>query len=184
MQVSVTTTQGLERRLEVAVPGERVAGEVDQRLKRLARTARLKGFRPGKVPYAVVRQQFGIAGACRGRQRPDAEHLRRGCEPAEAAAGGRPAHRADRGGAGQRAALCGDLRGAAGGDAASRSMRIAVERPTAGVTDEDVDAMLESMRAQRPVFTRGAARPPQQGDRVTLDYRGPHRRQRVSRRQG
>ena len=59
MQVSVTTTNGLERRLEVAVPGERVAGEVDQRLKRLARTARIKGFRPGKVPYAVVRQQFG-----------------------------------------------------------------------------------------------------------------------------
>src|SRR5580698_3141459 len=59
MQASVTTTHGLERRLEVAVPGERVAGEVDQRLKRLARTARLKGVRPGKVPFAVVRQQFG-----------------------------------------------------------------------------------------------------------------------------
>src|ERR1700722_12478726 len=59
MQVSVTTTHGLERRLEIAVPGERVAGEVDARLKRLARTARIKGFRPGKVPYAVVRQQFG-----------------------------------------------------------------------------------------------------------------------------
>src|ERR1700685_4026385 len=59
MQASVTTTQGLQRRLEVTVPGERVAGEVDPRLKRLARTARLKGFRPGKVPYAVVRQQFG-----------------------------------------------------------------------------------------------------------------------------
>src|SRR3984893_2280102 len=57
MQASVTTTQGLERRLEVAVPGERVAGEVDQRLKRLARTARLKGFRPGKVPYAAGRRQ-------------------------------------------------------------------------------------------------------------------------------
>src|SRR5580692_12412205 len=59
MQISVTTTKGLERRLEVAVPGERVASEVDARLKRLARTARLKGFRPGKVPFAVVRQQFG-----------------------------------------------------------------------------------------------------------------------------
>ena len=59
MQVSVTTTHGLERRLEIAVPGERLAGEVDQKLKRLARTARVKGFRPGKVPYAVVKQQFG-----------------------------------------------------------------------------------------------------------------------------
>jgi len=59
MQISVTKTKGLERRLEVAVPGERVASEVNARLKRLARTARLKGFRPGKVPFAVVRQQFG-----------------------------------------------------------------------------------------------------------------------------
>src|SRR6202167_3903573 len=59
MQVSMTTTKGLERRLEIAVPGERVASEVDQRLKRLARTVRLKGFRPGKLPYAVVRRQFG-----------------------------------------------------------------------------------------------------------------------------
>ena len=59
MQVSLTTTSGLERRLEVAVPGERVASEVEQRLKRLSRTARLKGFRPGKVPLPVVRQQFG-----------------------------------------------------------------------------------------------------------------------------
>src|SRR5579863_6512485 len=59
MQVSVTSTHGLERRLEVAVPGERLAGEVDQRLKRLTRTARVRGFRPGKVPYAVVKQQFG-----------------------------------------------------------------------------------------------------------------------------
>src|SRR5690242_6263890 len=59
MQVSLTSTRGLERRLEVAIPGERLAGEVDQRLKRLTRTARVKGFRPGKVPYAVVKQQFG-----------------------------------------------------------------------------------------------------------------------------
>ena len=58
MQVSVSTVAGLERRLEVAVPAERVAGEIETRLKQLARTARLKGFRPGKAPFAVVKQQF------------------------------------------------------------------------------------------------------------------------------
>src|SRR5688500_11966391 len=59
MQVSVTATGGLERRLEVAVPAQEVASEVEQRLKRISRTARLKGFRPGKAPIGVVRQQFG-----------------------------------------------------------------------------------------------------------------------------
>ena len=59
MQVSLVSTNGLERRLEVTVPGELVTSRVDQRLKDLARTARLKGFRPGKVPLAVVRKQYG-----------------------------------------------------------------------------------------------------------------------------
>src|SRR5258708_20005239 len=59
MQVSVVASNGLERRLEVTVPGELVRRRVEQRLKDLARTARLKGFRPGKVPLPVVRKQYG-----------------------------------------------------------------------------------------------------------------------------
>ena len=59
MQVSLTTTGGLGRRLEVAVPADEVTTEVEQRLKTISRTARLKGFRPGKAPLTVVRKQFG-----------------------------------------------------------------------------------------------------------------------------
>ena len=59
MQVSLTATGGLERRLEVAVPETDVTGEIEQRLKSISRTARLKGFRPGKAPLTVVRKQFG-----------------------------------------------------------------------------------------------------------------------------
>src|SRR3977135_952588 len=59
MQVSLTATGGLERRLEVAVPATEVSTEVEQRLKNISRTARLKGFRPGKAPIPVVRKQFG-----------------------------------------------------------------------------------------------------------------------------
>ena len=59
MQVSFTATGGLERRLEVAIPAAQVDGEVAQRLNRISRTARLKGFRPGKAPLAVIRQQYG-----------------------------------------------------------------------------------------------------------------------------
>ena len=59
MQVSVSDTGGLGKRLEVAVPATEVASEIAQRLKRLSRTARLKGFRPGKAPLAVITKQFG-----------------------------------------------------------------------------------------------------------------------------
>ena len=59
MQVSVTATGGLERRLEVAIPAAQIDGEVAQRLNKISRTARLKGFRPGKAPLAVIRQQYG-----------------------------------------------------------------------------------------------------------------------------
>jgi len=59
MQVSVESTGNLERRMTVQVPEERVNAEVQQRLERLARTTKIKGFRPGKVPFKVVQQQYG-----------------------------------------------------------------------------------------------------------------------------
>src|SRR3981189_739542 len=61
MEVSLSDTGGLSRRLEVAVPATEVANEVQQRLKRLSRTARLKGFRPGKAPLAASTKPFGGA---------------------------------------------------------------------------------------------------------------------------
>ncbi len=59
MQVSVESISKLERRMQVQVPAERVTQEFDARLKNLSRTARLNGFRPGKAPIKVIRQQFG-----------------------------------------------------------------------------------------------------------------------------
>ena len=59
MQVSIETTSGLERRLTVGVPAERVDVEVDSRLQKAARDVKLPGFRPGKVPMKVMRQRFG-----------------------------------------------------------------------------------------------------------------------------
>jgi trigger factor len=59
MQVSVESTGNLERRMTVQVPEERVNAEIQQRLERLARTTKVKGFRPGKVPFKVVQQQYG-----------------------------------------------------------------------------------------------------------------------------
>jgi trigger factor len=59
MQVSVEATNGLERRMSVELPVERIDGEVQRRLQQVSRTAKVKGFRPGKVPLKVVAQQYG-----------------------------------------------------------------------------------------------------------------------------
>lgn len=59
MQVSVETTNGLERRMTVELPVERIESEVQSRLQRASRNVRVKGFRPGKVPLKVVAQQYG-----------------------------------------------------------------------------------------------------------------------------
>jgi trigger factor len=59
MQVTVESTGTLERRMRVELPAERIQQEVDSRLKSVGRTAKLKGFRPGKVPAKVVKQRYG-----------------------------------------------------------------------------------------------------------------------------
>lgn len=61
MQVSVETTQGLERRLTITVPAESVDEAVKSRLQQLSKTQRINGFRPGKVPVKVIKQRFGAA---------------------------------------------------------------------------------------------------------------------------
>ena len=59
MQVSIETLDGLERRMTVQVPSERVSEAVEKKLKDLSKTVRIDGFRPGKVPLKVVQQKFG-----------------------------------------------------------------------------------------------------------------------------
>ena len=59
MQANLENLSPLERRLSVAVPMAEIDREIDTRLKRLTRTVKMHGFRPGKVPLKVVAQQYG-----------------------------------------------------------------------------------------------------------------------------
>ena len=170
MQVSLSATGGLERRLEVAVPATEIASEVEQRLKQISRTARLKGFRPGKAPYAVVRKQFGdqvhtevVSDLMRSSfaQALSQEKLTPAANPRIEPLAMGPGS---------------DLKYAAVFEVMPEVKvaavdGIAVERPAASVTEADIDAMLESMRRQRPVFT-AVERPAQDTDRVVIDYQG------------
>ena len=59
MQVTVETTAGLERKMRVVVPSERIEAQVTEKLKQTAKQAKINGFRPGKVPVREVKRRFG-----------------------------------------------------------------------------------------------------------------------------
>ena len=170
MQVSVSATSGLERRMEVAVPADSVATAVEQRLKEISRTARLKGFRPGKAPLPVVRKQFGeqVRAEVVGDLMRSSLAQALNQEKLTPAAGPRIEPIAVAPGS--------DLKFAATFEVmpeirVQSPTGIAVERPSATVGESDIDAMLESMRRQRPVFSK-VERPARETDRVTVDYTG------------
>jgi trigger factor len=170
MQVSLTPTGGLERRLEVAVPATEVATEVEQRLKNISRTARLKGFRPGKAPITVVRKQFGEQVHAEVVSDLMRSSFAQALSQQKLTPAGGPRIEPITMGPGT------ELKYAAIFEVLPEIQvkpleSIAIERPTAEVTEEDISAMIESMRRQRPVFT-AAQRPAQETDRVTIDFDG------------
>ncbi len=168
MQVSLTDTGGLSRRLEVAVPATEVTREVQQRLKQLSRTARLKGFRPGKAPLTVITKQFGE----QVRSEVLNDLMRSSFAQAVTQENLRPA-------AGPRIEPIAlepesDLKYAAHFEVLPEVKlnpveALSIEKPLASVSEADVDAMIENMRGQRPVYTP-VERPARDTDRVVFDY--------------
>jgi trigger factor len=170
MQVSVETTAGLERRMTVQVPEERIASEVDNRLRQLARTTSIKGFRPGKVPFKMVQQRY----ADQVRQEVLGDVIQSTYFEAVTQEKLRPAGypsfepKSLEQGKGIEYVATFEIMPEitlAGFDG------VAIEKPVASVTDADVDTMLETLRKQNAgwqAVERGAA----DGDRITIDFKG------------
>lgn len=170
MQFTVKNTSGLGRRIEVEIPHTRVAGEVDRRLRDLSRTANIRGFRKGKVPLHVIKQQYG------NQVHGDAvsELIRQTYADAVSKEKLRPA-----GGP-----TIEPIQTAPGGDLKFAAVfevlpdvtvgaveKYQIERPVATITEADIDAMLESMRRQR-ISYQPVERASIKGDRVTVDFLG------------
>jgi len=170
MQVSVEATSGLERRMTVTVPAERIEKEVENRLKSLSRTVRLAGFRPGKVPVKVVATRYGtqvrneVIGEVTKSSFQEAvtrENLRlAGMPQIEAKV-------TDPGADMEYIAtfeVYDEIELAPLAD-------LEIEKPVATITDDDVTAMVEKLRHQRAKWV-AVERPAQEGDRLTIDFEG------------
>lgn len=169
MQVSVESTGGLERRMTVEVPAERVEQEVENRLKSLARTVRLDGFRPGKVPIKVVKQKFGRQVEDEVAQEVMNSTFQEAVTQENLRLAGSPRLEP-----GERTSstfqftatfeVYPDLELAPVGD-------ITIEKPQVEISEQDVDAMIEKLRLQRATWNP-VGRPAQKGDQVVIDFEG------------
>lgn len=172
MQSTLETLGQLERRLSVAVPLQQIEGEVGKRLARLAKTVKLPGFRPGKVPLKMVAQQYGpqvrsdvISDAVQSsfNDAVREQNLRvAGYPRIEPKDGGAPAD-----GTLEFSAVFEIYPDIALGDIGT----LTIERPQVEITPEDLDRTIDTLRRQRAVFepVAGGA---ETGDRVTVDFTG------------
>jgi trigger factor len=170
MQVSIETTSGLERRLTVGVPAERVDVEVDSRLQKAAKNVRLPGFRPGKVPMKVMRQRFG-AGV---RQEVLGEVMSQSFQEAVVQEKLRPAGHPSIEPKNLEAGR--DLEYVATfevfPDVDMVEMKdFDVEKVSAEVTDDDIDNIIDVFRKQQGSWD-AVERAAVDGDKVNIDYTG------------
>jgi trigger factor len=172
MQQAVqNTSSSLERNITVSVPIDQIEAEIATRLKKLARTVKMQGFRPGKVPFKMVERQYGYQvrqevvtdsvfkrfdEAVKGQNYRVAGYPR--FQPVNAQQGAT---------AMEYTATFEVYPEVSLGDVSSRTVR----RPVASVVDADVEKTIETLRKQRATFDnvdRAAAT----GDLVNIDFEG------------
>ena len=172
MAVTVETLEKLERRITLTLPVTVIQSEVDSRLKRLARTVKMDGFRPGKVPMTVVTQRYGYSVHYEVMNDKVGEAFNMAANEAKLRVAGQPKISEKEG------APEGELNFDAVfevypevkiGDLANAE----VDRVSAEVSDAAIDKTLDILRKQRRTFAQRAAdAPAQDGDRATVDFEG------------
>ncbi|WP_341501520.1 trigger factor [Gallaecimonas sp. GXIMD4217] len=170
MQVSVETTQGLERRLTIKVPADTVEAAVEQGLRNVAKNQRMDGFRKGKVPMSLIKKRFGKAVRGDVTQELMQRHyieaiIKEKINPA----------------GGPTLEVVKDEDGADFEFAATFEVypefevkgldSLEIEKPVVDVTDEDLANMLDTLRKQHATFAE-ADKAAESGDRVVIDFVG------------
>ena len=170
MQVSVETGEGLERKLKVQVPAETIDAQVESRLQSMKGRVKVDGFRPGKVPFKVVKQRYAaqvfqeVAGEVMQNTFRDAvtqENLRPASDPSIEPISfeyGKPLEYV------ATFEIYPEVELAPVAD-------LQIEKTVAEIVDADVDKLLETLRKQKAGWNE-VDRASEQGDRVTISFKG------------
>ena len=170
VQVSVESQEGLQRKMRVQVPADRIEQEVENRLRNVGRSARLKGFRPGKAPPRVIRQRYGG----QVRQEVLEEFLQTSYSEAISRENLRPAGgpRIEPETVEEGKDLTYTATFEIYPDVELQGLdAMKIVRPDITVGESDVDEMLETLRKQRSTWS-AVERAAADGDRVTIDFEG------------
>ncbi|WP_164141171.1 trigger factor [Serratia marcescens] len=170
MQVSVETTQGLGRRLSITVPADTIKQAVKKELINAAKSVRIDGFRKGKVPMNIVEQRYGasvrqdVLGEAMQRSFVDAI-IKEKINPA-----GAPNYVPGEYKEGEDFTFAVEFE--VYPEVELKGLEnIEVEKPVVEVNDEDVDAMLDTLRKQQATW-KETDRAAEAEDRVTVDFTG------------
>ena len=172
MSITVETLEKLERKITLTLPVGTIQTEVDSRLRRLARSFKMDGFRPGKVPLNVVAQRYGYSVHYEVMNDKVGEAFARATSEAKLRVAGQP--------------RITEKEGAPEGEVAFDAVfevfpevkiadltGVEIERVNAQVDDAAIDKTLDILRKQRRTFAqRAQAEAAQDGDRVTVDFEG------------
>jgi trigger factor len=173
MAVTVETLEKLQRRITLSLPADVLKNEVDARLKKLARTVKADGFRPGKVPMNVVTQRYGYSVHYEVMNDKLGEAFAQAAAEAQVRVAGAPSISEKQGepveGQVQFDATFEVYPDVTIGDLSA----VEIERVNAEVDDAAIDRTVEILRKQRRTFAqRPAAEAAADGDRVTIDFEG------------
>ena len=172
MAVTVETLDKLERKITLTLPVGVIQAEVDSRLRKLARTVKMDGFRPGKVPMNVVAQRYGYSVHYEVMNDKVGQAFATAANEAELRVAGQPRITESQSSPeGQMAfdAVFEIYPEVKMGDLATAE----VEKVSAEVTDTAIDKTVEILRKQRRTFAlRAKDAPAQDTDRVVVDFEG------------
>jgi trigger factor len=172
MAVQIETLEKLERRITLTVPAQEISAEVESRLRKLSRTVRADGFRPGKVPMSVVAQRYGASVQYEVMNDKIGAAFEQAANEAKLRVAGMPRITPKEGAPEGSVAFdatfevypevkIGDLAGAE------------VERVSCEVDDAAIDRTIDILRKQRRTFQqRPASEGAAESDRVTIDFEG------------
>lgn len=170
MQVSIESSTGLERQLKIGVPADRIENEVTERLQKATKTVSIKGFRKGKVPLKVVKQQFGKG----VRQEVIGEIVNSTFYEAISQEKLRPVGqpRID------------EIKDSEGQDLEYLAVfevypevtladlsKVSISRPVTELNDDDVAKMIDVLRNQQASF-EASDKPAEEGDQINIDFVG------------
>ena len=172
MAVTVETLEKLERKITLTLPVGVIQTEVDSRLRKLARTVKMDGFRPGKVPMAVVAQRYGYSVHYEVMNDKVGEAFATAANEAKLRVAGQP--RITEKESSPEGELAFDAVFEVYPEVKIADLATAeVEKISAEVSDEAIDKTLDILRKQRRTFAQRALEAEAvDGDRVTVDFEG------------